>query len=248
MSTIKPKHIFIFAFAYYFAVWILIIAVDVYNIFGIQNILIASNIEYPLLWIHMFDEASPTEMLVWLLLGLSIIVFSYNAGNYLYKNKHLSSFCIFMAIGLMLMLLEDAGNPSHKFNHWMHTLSIGPNWFNYRIIIFMFIGFFPLFAFVRYYKELLKVNKTRKYLLIGFFAYGIATLFSMADAFWGWYGSVGVFIHKQVLNELLILNDLDLWKLGWWFMDNVVEETLELIGAVALLASAISIWEERVVK
>ena len=86
--------------------------------------------------------------------------------------------------------------------------------------------------------------KGNKYLVAGYIFYGIAAVCSATRNIGNWYAVVG----EMVLDSITTGAEIS-WSggsviyfrdpLGFWFMDYVVEESLELLGA-AFLASAIA--------
>ena len=90
---------------------------------------------------------------------------------------------------------------------------------------------------------------------MGFIVYGLAAIFSATRDIAHWYQRVGDNIYYRIIdfgNENLIQLTQELnisltrngdRGIGWYFMDLVIEESMELIGAAALLSAVIAYYK-----
>jgi hypothetical protein len=235
--------------------YLLMILIDALNIFGIQNILV-NNLNIPYFWYHYF-EIPFLVPLGWFLLGLVLLVFTINAGAAYHKHdKKVFSFWLLISIGLTLMLVEDTGDVRHILRFKLESFfDEGPYGYYgtlWELFYFVVIGSVMLFALLYFRKVYWHHTKTRNYLLTGYLFYFISQVSSFTStAFQSegaelWYENAGKFI----LNRLFVRNELseriyqmaiteDEW-LHFNFMDFVYEESLEFIGAAALLTAGVS--------
>lgn len=78
--VLTPTVILIFSLLFYAAVWLLIVAIDILNFHNLSGRLASADIDFPLVWVHMFREAGPVEMVVWVFLSLSSLFLAVIAG------------------------------------------------------------------------------------------------------------------------------------------------------------------------
>ena len=195
-----------------------------------------------------FDDRSPIEWMQWLCLGSFSILSAYHAGRLQRtSDRVLFVFWALMAVGGMLLVLEDAGSPRHRV---LELLAIVPFLRAYEgavVVIFeLFIYFpalavLPVYAFYRSYHRIRQMPTIHRYLIIGFGFYAVAAFFSASSGIGFWYNTVGTAWLDLMFSEHLL--DPDVYRqpeLGFWLMDTLVEESLELVGAAGLLSAALA--------
>lgn len=247
--------IILFTAVYLLVAYIMIFLVDFINIFGSSSWMVKNGYVPPLLWFHLFKEASITECLQWLFLGLSLILAIYCRNlKAIINGSHSTSLWYFLYLGLLLMIVEDVLN----FRFWLLGVaarSVQIEYYSFARSIwgsliefcFYFIIGFCMLAFLAL---IVKKNKENlfgiKLLLLGYFFYGIASVGSATRHVNNWYNIAGI----ELLNFSTRFFSLD-WSgdtivyeyqvsghtLGYWFIDNVIEESFELLGATFILAS-----------
>jgi len=165
-----------------------------------------------------------------------------------------------LTIGLSLMLLEDSLNIRHEISfilsNYFYSGEVGSlQWrrSNFRsmieISIYSIIGTIMTVSFIIIYFRYNLNNRGRKYFIIGYGFYFFASVASATRNIFDWYTVVGGIL----INTLAKLGDPD-WSgdtilyysdtLGFWFMDFVIEESLELLGATFILCSLIVFWDD----
>jgi hypothetical protein len=99
------------------------------------------------------------------------------------------------------------------------------------------------------YRSFRAAPPASSYLVAGYVAYGLAAAASATRHLGGWYRRLGDGLIERIAPSAVELYQawapaedivVEVFTLGFWFMDLAVEETLELIGAAALLAA---IWQ-----
>lgn len=200
-----------------------------------------------LLWFYIFIDGGPTEWFQWTLLLGTALLSSYSGGRLVsLGHRKAASFWIIMSAAAVLLFVEDAFNTRHTLAYYTQ-LAFGAEGFTNPIktatylIYFAVLASIPLYAFIRYWRSIWSSTKTRLYLIIGFATYGIAAAASGTRDIYHWYGVVGEFINKQIAGGVMsqyFTQTEPTRPLGFYIMDSLVEESIELIAAGALLTAA----------
>ncbi len=234
--------------------------IDLRNIFGLRDFLFSTEGSYffftyrPFFFQHWGRDGGIAEVFQWFFLGSSGLIAMFSATKMHNKNRGLFMFWLLMSIAFILMLIEDAGNIRHltmSYVQWifnepdqgvMGTLA--------EFLVFSVIGGIPLYALIRYWNDIKSFAKTKTYLLLGFFFYGLAVSFSfLGTAFEGILPvNLYAFLGKFFYDFSLSLGDQNLEKIWsessfnieFFLMDSLFEENIELLGSGILLAACIS--------
>lgn len=197
-------------------------------------------------WLLFFGEGGPVEMVQWLFLSAAAgMAFHIHgrlaaekvAGTAGYDNTA-RIFWLLMGIAFMLMVVEDAGNPRHWLRHFFWEFAGDDLGMISERVYFIALGSIPLAALVFFGRPVLKLPWPRNFLLAGYFFYAIAAGGSAIR--YHWYESAGNLFYVRILKESLPPLALGNEGIGFWLMDYLAEESLELIGAVLLTATAAS--------
>ncbi|MCH8550280.1 MAG: hypothetical protein LAT80_15525 [Balneolaceae bacterium] len=247
-----PKYLWVFAFGYLLVIYFLSWLIDFKEIelIGISEWV---SYQYPnLFWIHVFREGSITENLQWLFLGFTALSLLLLVATF--KETAIRGYFALL-FGTVLMFIEDKYNVRHKLNDRIGALIHGENVNLYEwktsiygasveMIFYALLGTIMLYAFYSIYVKSEISQQSKKYLLAGYIFYFIASFGSATRNLFDWYAHVG----GAILNLLTSFKDLT-WSgdsmiyyrdpLGFWFMDFVIEESLELMGATFLLSSVL---------
>lgn len=194
-----------------------------------------------------FDDRSPVEWAQWLSLGSFAILSAWLTSAV--KETRFSSLTLFwllMAVGGMLLVIEDAGSPRHRI---LELLAVFPFLRPYEDLIVpifeLFIYFpalaaLPVYAFYTYYNEVRQLRTVFVFLWIGFAFYAGAAFFSASSGI-GWYHPAGNVLLEAFFSEHVLGPDIYRYpELGFWLMDTLVEESMELIGAAGLVSAAVA--------
>ena len=254
ISLIKQKPYLIFYSVLFFIGLsvLLTILVDIVNIFNVKAFMNRA-LDVPYFWYHWFTI--PLEIpLQWYLLGSIVVVFAMIAGGAYERNeKQIFYFWFLLSLGVVLMIVEDAGNVRHEIR-WMIESVADEEQYGFfgtisELLYFAIIGVIMLFALIRYRNVYWHLIDVKKYLFLGYLFYGLGVASSfLGSAFesvtgFSLYEKTGTFImdsfflndEKTELTYEIALETME--DLNFMFMDKVYEESLELIGAGALLTA-----------
>ncbi|MCC5907908.1 MAG: hypothetical protein JJU13_16970 [Balneolaceae bacterium] len=209
----------------------------------------------PIFWLHIFREASLTEYFQWLFLGISVMVSACCWWMHDRNSSAVSWGWALLTIGVLIMVLEDSINLRHKLSYFLsehfYNGVVGTYEWNkssFRSIIEVFFyailgGVMTAALYLLWFSDVLP-SKGKYYLISGYIIYGIAAAASATRNIGDWYAKTGGHILDTIIGE----RNLD-WSgesvvffrdpLGFWFMDHVVEESLELLGATLLLGALV---------
>lgn len=147
------------------------------------------------------------------------------------------------------MFIEDTINIRHIISNYLSLLS-GYDYIRNPIriitefVIYFLIGGLMVYPLWKYFKFLNLGQRTRTYLITGYLAYAVGSISSASRYLFNWYDRLG-----EAIIDLLPVTEAAGWalassnleKAGWyplgfWLIDFLVEESIELIGAGFLLA------------
>ncbi len=242
VPLLTAPRIVAFTLIYLGLAWLLVILVDGQNLFGLSDALQDSVLEdEPLVWYHLFREASPTEMLQWVMLGTGVILAARLSGvlsSASYRDAAI--FFTVIAAGMFLMLLEDTGNPRHHF--WLYARHYMED--QRTLFEFFFFGpiaFVMVYAIFRYWRYPFASGHATLFFVLGFVFYAVAVTSSAMHQEADFYERAGNFWHNLLADGDMVRPD------GWsdflfhfWLMDFLVEESIELLGASSLLAGIVA--------
>jgi len=194
-----------------------------------------------------FDDRSPVEWAQWLSLGSFAILSAWLASEVKgTRHAHLRTFWLLMAVGGMLLVIEDAGSPRHRI---LELLAIFPFLRPYAdlivptfelLIYFPALAALPVYAFATYYDAVRALRTVVVFFWIGFVFYAGAAFFSASSGI-GWYHPVGSVLLEAFFSDHILGPEIYRYpELGFWLMDTLVEESMELIGAAGLVSAAVA--------
>lgn len=254
IKKVKPNIIFYGVLVFILFSFILTYLIDIVDLFGIKEQMV-QNLEVPYFWHHWFT--TPVEIpLQWILLALTGLFFMLNAGiAYERMDRPTFHFLILLSIGLLLMLIEDAGDVRHAYRRVLGRIVVGETSYGYfgtlfELFYFAFIAVIMVYALWRYKDVYRRYNDARKYLFVGyiFYALGVSASFigNVSRVLIGFnvYEAIGGYILKTFfirdeITELAYDVASKNSRVDYNFMNYAVEESLELIGAGALLVAGI---------
>ena len=241
----------------------LIIIVDILNVFNTQAYLVG-RFRVPLLWYQLFKESGPTEVLQWLYMTLNVLVAGAVVGLCIALRKPHATTLSIMAVGLGLMLLEDTAAIRHKLSHFLTSNAGIENGLRSPLGISFEIAFFGVLAILMIYPVyelrhmILGDPKLKRYFSIGYVSYGVGAVISATRHIGNWYCIVG----ENIITSLG-LDGISTWsigmrnleeeqgrKLGFFILEALVEESLEMVGAAFVCAALVvlfrSYWREAI--
>ncbi len=236
------------------------IAVDLFDLFGLREP-ITDRLQFPFLWFALFHWL---EVLQWPVQGAVILICGINAGlAWRSEDRDARAMHLVLGVGVILMLVEDAGNVRHIIRHYLNrALHADAGDFSLLISLvelgyFAVIGLVMMFAFVRYWRVWWCNFQARTGFLVGIVCYGVATVSSwLGHAFRGQfegfrdlYTLAGTrlleVVYRLAPDYQAILEASPNLVYGtpiqFVVMDHVYEESVELIGAFGLLAGVLAL-------
>ena len=205
-----------------------------------------------LLWVHIFTEGSITEHIQWFFLGLSLLFAIYcrqlRIGTYVRSPVK----WFFLQFGLLVMAAEDMLNIRHRIvfffafisdiDFYIFKTSI---WGSFvEITFYLMIGISMLLFLFFILRDKMEPLFGKKLLVASYLLYGLAAVGSATRHIGNWYTVVGERLLDLLISDFAVNWSADsqagLYTLGYWFMDFVIEESIELLAATFILASIVA--------
>lgn len=246
---IKPANALAAAIIYLILAWGFSYLIDIHNFLGFRELFFNEDMDVQLFWYYIFHDGFITEWLQWSFLGGTAMFCSYLGGRLIsYGYNKPAMFWIIMGISTVLMFIEDAFNTRHYLASITQELLNAEGFTNpvktmTYIIYFFILGAIPLYAVIRYWRYIWCETKTRFYICLGFISYALAVIASGTRDIFSWYSVVGEFLNGLVADGVMsayFVQTEPTRPLGFYIMDSLVEESVELIAASALFASTIA--------
>ncbi len=254
MTTRLSQIIFYIGFGYLILALLLVIAHDFLELFNISP-----NVVFIY---HLYRQGSPTEWLQWFSLSGCVIAAGFLWGKLSERQHAATAAFAFWSFGLALMVLEDAGNLRHTttavLTSILHSDVANPRDMmdvrgRQELVIYALLGFLLIWPLLRYGRKIPFCSKSKKFFTIGYIAYAVAALASASRHQGNWYVHVGGAIRRLTgkddsalwlgfeANNLANAPRLYHQTLDFYIMDYMLEETLELTGALCLLIGFLTI-------
>lgn len=250
-----PRKLYFGLLVYLTAAWLAVIAVDLVGVGGLRGDRLVGLTDRPLLFVFLFGEGGPTEILQWCCLIVVIIVLLRElrtAGVAVEPHHRLATLVGF--VGVTLMFLEDTLNVRHFLTGGLVGPLLGASAESHRFAIVTEFAFYALLGgtmlafFVMIFPRLSRTAHGGLFLLMGYVLYAVAAISSASRHIGRWYTTVGDAILSRLSPDAVA--EFDQWLIalrgasdvftpGFYFMDFAVEETIELLGAGALMAAVL---------
>ena len=214
----------------------------------------------PMLWLILFGEASLTENLQW----FSLLLAAFFAGLVAVQSKQARLAATILCFGLLWMYAEDCSNVRHVTSAWLGELWLGYDtvsleWRRSRartmIELTIYAGMAAVMAVAYWLVWTRKLLSQPAFIIFtgGYLLYGVAAFGSASRNIGNWYANLG-----DVLFDTLARKHTLLWRgqdivhyqdpLGFWWMDYLLEESLELLAASLLVAACICLFSRCMAK
>jgi hypothetical protein len=205
---------------------------------------------YPV-WYILHREAGPTENLQWLSLGLSILCCGVLAGlgvarAALGRVRMNSAGWLVLGFGLVLLIMEDAGNVRHVMREqvvFVLNTPVEATALVVELIIYTVFSLVMLLGLALTWRQWICPGGAWKRILLGFAAYGVAGFASATRNVGDWYVVAG----GRLITWLGMTDDVrwttfagiagGLRETGFYLMDLMLEESLELLAVGLILSS-----------
>lgn len=204
----------------------------------------------PLLWLILFGEASITENLQW----FSLLLAAFFAGLVAVQSKQARLAAAIFCFGLLWMYAEDCYNVRHLVTAWAGESIFGYEptdlvWIQSRtrtlieLSIYIVMASVMVWGYIAIWQKKYLSQSGFAVLTAGYLLYGVAAFSSATRHAFNWYERVGAIFFDFIADKTPVAlqgSDVIFHRapLGYWWMDYVVEESLELLAASLLMAAA----------
>ena len=209
------------------AVFLAVLAVDVWEITGITPV--------QGFWWHAFRNRGPVEWMQWFFISLTVLSSAALFGIFKERgDRKAQLFWGLVSLTFILMLIEDAGDPRHVLAHYGFSLFSIKKSHIEGLFYIMVIG--PImYGYLRFWKVPFSYPQVRPYLLVGPFLYALAGATSVFRNQGDFYVNLG-----DKLSAAYFSNKIP----GFFLMDFVFEEMLELTAASIFFAGVLMYWRK----
>ncbi len=242
----------------------IILTVDILNLFGSQAIMKSiegmfdiKRFEVPLFWYFISTQGSFTENVQWLYLFFVVAtLFTITKSLKASGEIHLFRAFRLWTIAAFLLFLEDTLNTRHWLRRFFALVLDfndpleSPAAIAVEVSTYAIMATLMVISFVRLLPLFFRCKKALLLLVAGYGFYGVAAFFSATRHLNNWYMRFG-----DALIGRLGFDTIETWRianetieargknLGYYFMDYLVEETLELLGAACLAIGAVLLYQ-----
>ncbi len=218
--------------------WGVFIAIDIGQLFGAE-------LNRPA-WRLLFNDY-PVEWSAWFVLAFATVSAAFLAGMLrMLERPGAAKFFFWLAVGLGLMLIEDAGDIRHTISGEVQRVAgdevLG---IHYRVfsdsIYFTLLAAAPVYAVLRYGKYAWQSVRSRWYLLSGVGLYAVAAIGSSVRHLGDFYIKIGAWLDGLVFGGGFPVPDgMSQERAHFLLVDSVLEESVELLAAALLLAAILA--------
>ena len=215
-----------------------VLALDVVQVVGPREI--------PL-WSRIYNDG-PIEWMQWFFQAFIIATAAY-IGSYLRlrgDDLEVGRFYWLLALGVGLMLIEDAGDIRHELAPYIIGLT-GPEIVGLPVNLFaevpyfMLIAALPVYAVMRYGRYVWRVPSVRRYLLPAFALYGLAAAASSLRVLGDTYVRTGYLIDAHVFGGRSPAAPGQTRSESYFYLvDGMLEESMETIAAACMFAMVLA--------
>jgi hypothetical protein len=212
----------------------------------------------PFFFQHYGRDGGFAEVVQWLLLAVAIVI-SLSYSGRAFMNRTLSLFLLIFGLGMILMLLEDAGELRHFFMSYIQWAAGEPEQglfgTAFEAGFFVLLGGLPVYALWKYGGALYDYGKAYWYVLAGIISHAIAaslsfvgTAFEMTfevdvySKMGEWFREYSIGIGGEELRIIWDTWDANNWlyQTNFYLMDSFIEENIELLGNAFFLAGVLT--------
>jgi hypothetical protein len=220
--------------------WLAVVAVDVLDLFGSRQRLLVDRRSNISLYRHLADNNRPLEWVQWLLLIGGSVCAGLSGGTVWERgDRRAAARLTGLAAFLGVLAVKDAGSPRNVIRGYAAEVGGDRAELLAEVVVFGLVGMFGLLVFVGVWRAASGHRIVRRLLLAGYGAYGLAAGMSITRH--AWYEPAGEWVLANVFQGRATQID----RAGWFFMDSLVEETVELI-AIGFLVASTAAWLQRI--
>lgn len=251
-----------------FTSFLLYYLIDLRNFLGSRDLLFNTEGVYfyfsyvPFFFQHYGKNGGFAEIVQWSLLATAVLLALFYAGKFFETKRDLSMFWLIFGVGMMFMLLEDAGDVRHVFMGYVQWIAGEPDQgiFGtlFEALYFLFLGGIPLYAFFRYRNVIKEEGRVFVYMLTGMVLYAVAATVSFVGTAFQMYMNVDVYSAVGTWFKAFSLKIADpeveylweTWDANNWLMqvdfhlmDSLFEENIEVMAGAFFLAAVLSVFK-----
>lgn len=197
-------------------------------------------------WTLLFND-HPVEWSQWVLLAFAVATSGYLAGRLdALDEGRAARFFLLLAIGLGLMLLEEAGDIRHRVSLEVQ-IQFGSEIFGLPHPVVSDVPFFaalaaiPVYAVLRYGRHVWRKGWTGFYLGLAVLFYATVAIGSGLRHLSDFYIRMGARIDAALFGgRFPVPEGMGQERAHFMVMDSVIEESLELIAATLMLATVLA--------
>lgn len=212
-----------------------------------------------LVWPQFFFEGAPTEWLQWGCLAGCILTTAFLWGRASAAgHAHAGAYAVW-AFGFSIMLIEDAGNIRHLVGNKLVGMIADEAGVArtaktvFELSFYSLLGLLMAWPLLRHGRRLPFQPRALALVATGYAAYALAAASSATRTVGNWYATAGdrllrpFDIHSSAAWQRFdtqVTAQFDegpMMHAGYWLMDNLLEETVELIAASTLLAGLLTL-------
>jgi hypothetical protein len=265
---LKPAHLILYGSSVFIGLsFVLYYIIDLKNYWGARDWLFSTEGVYfyftytPFFFQHYGRDGGFAEIVQWGLLAVAVLLALFYAGKLFDTNRLVAKFWLIFGVGMMLMLLEDAGEMRHLFMSYIQWAAGEPDQglvgTLFEGVYFVILGGLPVYAFIRYREEIRTHGRVFWFVLLGILSHAMAaslsfigTAFQMTidtdiySVMGDWFKFASLRLADPEVADLWNAWDAENWlyQVDFYLMDSFVEENIEILGNAFFLAAAVSVF------
>ncbi len=240
LLRLRPGLLLVAVAAFVLTAWLVFLAVDIIDVGGISD-----RIPMPM-WTYLFND-HVVEVTQWIMLAVVVALSGYLGGRLAGTvHRGASSFFFILAIGLGLMLVEEAGDIRHGISgavrlHFGADVLGLPYQMVSDVPYFAALAVLPLYAVIRYGRHAWASVSARPYLVAAVGLYGLAAISSGLRHLGSLYVNLGSVIDRAFFGgRFPPAPGMTQDRAHYFVVDGPIEESVELFAVTCMLAMVLA--------
>lgn len=222
------------------AAWLIVVVVDL-----LSNP--TNEASWRPMWQHLFNDR-PIEWMQWFLLPATILTAAYLSARLdAVGERRIAAFFLLFSVATALMLIEDAGDIRHVLYSYASRRVNGDSIFGLPVRVvtdgpyLALLAIVPIYAILRYGRDVWRSPRTRPWLVLGFGLYALAGGSSGIRHLGDFYIRVGRWIDESTLGSRFPVPAGETQEIAHFLLvDSLIEESVETIAAGCFLAMVLA--------